>query len=267
VSSRSRLNRGGTSIGAESQRRRPTVLFFGREGCSRTREVLQLLEEHAHSVEFFESRHRGEKLPSRVAAWSGDFIFCFRSFHILSPQQISQAAIGAINFHPGPPEYPGSGCINWALLEGAKQFGVTAHQISEKIDSGKILAVDRFAIRPSDNIETLLSRTHEALGALALRVIDTIFSLDDSGLRAFLGNEPTEHWSGKTRPVRELDKLRQVPIDISRQDLENRIRAVHHPRFPLYVEVAGQNFLFDDSGQPKLSDPTEPGGIAARTDD
>ncbi len=267
MSSRNRLNLGGTSIGAGSEARRPTVLFFGREGCSWTQEVLHFLKKNAHSVEFFESRHRGEQLPSRVTDWSGDLIFCFRSFHILSPQQISQAAIGAINFHPGPPEYPGSGCTNWALLEGANQFGVTAHLIAEKIDSGAILAADRFDIVASDNIETLLSRTHEALGALALRVIDTIFSLDDSGLRAFLTNEPTEHWSGKTRPVGELDKLRHVPVDISREDLENRIRAVHHPRFPLYVEVAGRNFRFDDSGQPKLSDPTEPGGIAARTDD
>lgn len=237
----------GSSTADGVEPRRPTVLFFGREGCSRTREVLKLLQEKAQTVEFFESRHRGDQLPSRVTDWSGDLIFCFRSFHVLSPQQISRATIGAINFHPGPPEYPGSGCTNWALLEGAHHYGVTAHLMAEKIDSGAIIGVNRFEILPSDNIESLLSRTHDALASLASRTIERIFSLDDAGKRSFLASAPVEHWSGRSRPMRELDELRRVPSEISPQELENRIRAVHHPRFPLYVEIAGRKFRLDDS--------------------
>jgi methionyl-tRNA formyltransferase len=228
---------------------RPTVLFFGRHGCPWTQKIYRFLNERAQSVEFFESRHRGELPPKGVMNWSGDLIFSFRSFHILSAYQISRAAIGAINFHPGPPQYPGSGCINWALLDGAKNFGVTAHLMSEKIDSGAILAVDRFEVFPSDDIETLLSRTHEALGKVAMRVIETLFSLDRSGQQAFLATEPTELWTGKAKPMAELDNLRRVPVDISRDDLARRIRAVHHPSFPLYVELAGHNFRLDDSAQ------------------
>jgi methionyl-tRNA formyltransferase len=221
---------------------RPTVLFFGRHGCPWTQKIYQFLLEHAQSVEFFESHHRGELPPDRVMNWSGDLIFSFRSFHILSVDQIRRAAVGAINFHPGPPEYPGSGCINWALLDGAKEFGVTAHLMSEKIDSGAILAVDRFDVFPSDNIETLLSKTHEHLGTVATRIIETLFSLDKPGQRAFLATEPTALWTGKVKPMGELDNLRRVPVDISRADLDKRIRAVHHPSFPLYVELAGHKF-------------------------
>jgi methionyl-tRNA formyltransferase len=237
----------GSSTTDGLEPRRPTVLFFGREGCSRTRDVLKLLEAKAQTVEFFESSHRGEQLPSRVTDWSGDLIFCFRSFHVLSPHQIGRATIGAINFHPGPPEYPGSGCTNWALLEGAKQFGVTAHLIAEKIDSGPILSAERFEIFPTDNIESLLSRTHDALASLALRTIEKIFSLDEPGKRSLLASAPAEQWSGRSRPMRELDELRRVSSEISPQELENRIRAVHHPNFPLYAEIAGRKFRLDDS--------------------
>jgi methionyl-tRNA formyltransferase len=179
--------------------------------------------------------------------WSGDLIFSFRSFHILSVDQIRRAAVGAINFHPGPPEYPGSGCINWALLDGAKEFGVTAHLMSEKIDSGAILAVDRFDVFPSDNVETLLSRTHEHLGQVAMRIIETLFSLDKPGQRAFLATEPTALWTGEAKSMSELDSLRRVPVNISRDELEKRIRAVHHPSFPLYLELGEHNFKLEDS--------------------
>ena len=32
-----------------------------------------------------------------------------------------------INFHPGPPEYPGTGCFNFALYDSANEYGCTAN--------------------------------------------------------------------------------------------------------------------------------------------
>ena len=51
-----------------------------------------------------------------------------------------------INFHPGPPERRGIGCTNYAIYEKSKNYGVTLHEINEKIDSGNILKVKRFKI-------------------------------------------------------------------------------------------------------------------------
>ena len=52
----------------------------------------------------------------------------------------------AINFHPGPPEYRGTGCVNYALYENSKFYGCTAHLINEKVDNGKIIDVKKFNI-------------------------------------------------------------------------------------------------------------------------
>ena len=53
----------------------------------------------------------------------------------------------AINFHPGPPNYRGIGCLNFALLSNEKYYGVTAHIINEKIDNGKILSFKKFRLK------------------------------------------------------------------------------------------------------------------------
>jgi methionyl-tRNA formyltransferase len=61
-----------------------------------------------------------------------DYIFCFRSHFILNKKTISRAKIHAINFHPGPPEYRGIGCVNFSLLNKEKKYGATVHLINEK---------------------------------------------------------------------------------------------------------------------------------------
>ena len=73
---------------------------------------------------------------------------------------LDRAKVAAINFHPGSVEYPGSGCLNWALYDNAEVYGVTAHIINEKIDNGAIIEWRRFPILKQDNVKTLLARAH-----------------------------------------------------------------------------------------------------------
>lgn len=56
------------------------------------------------------------------------------------------AGFGAYNFHPGPPDYPGWGPLNFALYEGARHFGVTAHAMEAAVDSGAIVGASRFPV-------------------------------------------------------------------------------------------------------------------------
>src|SRR4029078_1287121 len=55
-----------------------------------------------------------------------DFIFCFGPL-ILRSVILGAANIAAINFHTGPPEWPGRGSCSFALYGGDKLFGVTSH--------------------------------------------------------------------------------------------------------------------------------------------
>lgn len=53
------------------------------------------------------------------------------------------------NIHPGPPEYPGAHGLVFALFDQAREFGVTAHEMTARVDDGPIVMVDRFHL-PND---------------------------------------------------------------------------------------------------------------------
>ena len=74
----------------------------------------------------------------------------FQNYFIIPRSLLLRSSL-AINFHPGPPDYPGSGMINWALYDQCESFGVTAHLMNEKVDNGKILKVKRFKISKTRN--------------------------------------------------------------------------------------------------------------------
>jgi hypothetical protein len=52
---------------------------------------------------------------------------------------IGRAAIAAVNFHPGPPNYRGTGCVNFALYDGADAYGCTSHLLAPEIEKRKTL--------------------------------------------------------------------------------------------------------------------------------
>ncbi len=75
---------------------------------------------------------------------------------ILKGGLISTPKFGTINFHPAPlPEYKGTAGYNLAILHGLNKWGITAHYIDERIDTGHIINVDRFNI--DKNTETAKS--------------------------------------------------------------------------------------------------------------
>ena len=70
---------------------------------------------------------------------------------IIVPHSILAAlGYGAYNFHPGPPNYPGWAPAHFALYDGARTFGATAHVMTRRVDSGPILGTESFII--PDNV-------------------------------------------------------------------------------------------------------------------
>lgn len=219
------------------------VLFLGRAGCPMSNELIQALRRSTSEVTVFLSSNRGEALPELVRGWKGDFIFAFRSLAILPRAVLDSASASAINFHPGPPEYPGSGSTNFALLEGATSFGVTAHVMDDLVDSGEILRVKRFRIDPHDDLETLTTKTHKKLFSLALQLITAALDKGYVGVAQLKTTKGTE-WSGVRRKIGLIDELSTIDASISQTELRNRVRALHHPDFPLQLHLHGYTFIF-----------------------
>ncbi len=66
------------------------------------------------------------------------------------------------NFHAGIlPEYKGSCTINWAIINGESETGITLHEMTPAVDSGDIVLVEKIEIAPNDTAGTLYERLEE----------------------------------------------------------------------------------------------------------
>ena len=224
------------------------VLFFGRTKCTATEELLSKFMRCDFDVTFVKSRQRGDKLPEDILRWEGEYIICFRSLYLLPKELLDKVKTAAINFHPAPPEYPGSGCINFALYDEAEGYGVTAHVMNELVDNGAILEVRRFPITPCDNLSTVLRRTHSELSNLCSDFISGIYSSDAKFIENKLKTSKNENWYGKARLLKELNELQKVNLNISEDELKRVVRATYIEGYPPIIELHGFKFRLDLEG-------------------
>ena len=219
------------------------VLFMGRNNCDASLKAFSHLQRLGFEVVFVKSKARGEALPEGIENWEGDYIFCFRSLFVLPGYLIDRARIAAINFHPAPTEYPGSGCLNFALYDEADNYGVTAHLMNERVDNGKILECRRFPILKSDTVDSLLDRTHLKLLNLFYDVTTEIGTDGKKYVDKKLVESANKTWSGKARKLSELNKLQTVNIHATREEIERVVRATFTELFPPKIVVHGFEFF------------------------
>jgi len=107
---------------------------------------------------------RSPDFAARVRALAPDFIFSFMFRQLLPGQLLDIPQLGALNLHPSAlPKYRGRSPINWVLVRGEKETGVTLHYMVEKPDRGDIVAQLRFPIAELETALTLHRRaTDEA---------------------------------------------------------------------------------------------------------
>jgi len=71
------------------------------------------------------------------------------AFRILPEVLFTKAKIGAVNLHGSLlPKYRGAAPINWAIINGENETGVTTFFLKQKVDTGNIIAQDKIPISP-----------------------------------------------------------------------------------------------------------------------
>lgn len=88
-----------------------------------------------------------------------DLALSVRFHAILRKRHLRSARLGVVNFHGAPlPEMRGSMCDAMAIIEGRPRFGASLHWMDEGIDTGELLAVERFTIKQTDTVYDLFRR-------------------------------------------------------------------------------------------------------------
>jgi len=218
------------------------ILFFGASNCEASEGILNQMRRNGFDVTHVISKHRGERLPDDIYLWEGDYIVCFRSRFILPDRMLKKARVAAINFHPAPPEYPGSGCANFALYDEVDTYGVTAHLMNEKVDNGTILEVRRFPIRKSDNLPVVLEKTRNELHKLCSDFVTALATVGESYVPAKITEYEGVNWGGEARLLKELEKLQTIDVGIEKPELERIIRATYIDGFPPKITLHGYKF-------------------------
>lgn len=82
---------------------------------------------------------------------------------------------GTFNLHASLlPDYRGAAPINWALMNGERETGVTTFFIDDKIDTGEIILQEKLAITETDTAGTLHDRLMELGADLVLKTVGEI---------------------------------------------------------------------------------------------
>ncbi len=182
----------------------------------------------------------GDKLDEEVRFYNPDFVISFVSPWIIPQEILNSAKIAAINFHPGPPEYPGSGCYNFALYEQSKFYGVTVHHMKEKVDTGDIIMTSYFDISPFDTVETLKLKSMNHL----LYLFDKLLSCIASGEEL---PKSEKKWTRKPFTKKEMYEIFEIdPLKHSEEEIEKRIRAAKYPSCKgAYITLNNKKFYLD----------------------
>ncbi|MBS4035494.1 MAG: methionyl-tRNA formyltransferase [Ignavibacterium sp.] len=105
-------------------------------------------------------------------------LFVVVAFRILPKEVFDIPKYGSFNLHGSYlPKYRGAAPIQWALIHGETETGLTTFKLAEKVDTGNIYLQEILPIFPEDNFESLHDRMSE-LGAQM--VLDTV-NLIESG--------------------------------------------------------------------------------------
>ena len=221
------------------------ILLFVRENCKQSQKVCDYFNSEYFEVFTFVSKKMGEKLPEEVFILNPDFLISFRSLFIIPQRLIDTVNFYSINFHPGPPKYPGSGSVNLALYNDESEFGVTAHLINEYIDNGEIIETINFKIEDDDNVEKLLSKTHSKMYTLFVNVSENLFSNPNKYIENQLKTKEHISWNGQANKISKINKLQKLEINISNEELNRRLRSIHTQEYPLFIEINGYKFFIN----------------------
>ena len=102
-------------------------------------------------------------------------LFVVVAFRMLPKEVWKMPAFGTINLHASLlPNYRGAAPINWALINGDEETGVTTFFIDEAIDSGKIIAQEKVKISLNTNAGALHDELMSLGAELTLKTVAAI---------------------------------------------------------------------------------------------
>lgn len=195
----------------------------------------------------------------KVRSLKPDIIFSFYYRYMISTETLAVPRAGAYNLHGSYlPAYRGRCPVNWVILKGERETGVTLHEMVEKPDAGAIVIQRKVEILHEDTALTLFRKLEQAADGMLKEILPRMIAGDipktpmDLSRGSYYGGRKPEdgriYWE---KPVEEIYNL---------------IRAVTRP-YPGAFGFLGDDMVIfwraepvDGQGRPEPGTVLEQGG-------
>ncbi|MEO8399334.1 MAG: methionyl-tRNA formyltransferase [Ignavibacteriaceae bacterium] len=149
----------------------------------------------------------------------GADLFVVVAFKILPKEVFSIPSKGSFNLHGSLlPKYRGAAPIQWALIKGEKETGVTTFKLEEKVDTGNIYLQKKIKINDDDNFGTL----HDKLSELgAQTVFETVNKIEKGNYKLLQQN------NSEATPAPKITKeICEIDWNKSAEEIHNLVRGL-----------------------------------------
>lgn len=190
------------------------------------------------------SGHRMSDYHNELKKLKPDVILTMGWYYMVDKKTRSFAKYGAWGIHASLlPNYAGGAPLVWAIIEGAKETGVTLFKLDDSVDGGDIIGQVKFEIDEDDTIKDVYSKATEASKEILSRTL-----LSDN-----ISFKPQDKSRIKVYPQRS-PKDGEIDWNWEPEKIKNFIRAQSKPYPGAWTKINGKKVTiwdakidFDDS--------------------
>lgn len=188
-----------------------------------------------NNIPVIRSNGKGDALDEFILEKKPDLLYIVDFRYLLKNSIIQMAPLGALNMHPSKlPEYRGRASINWAILNGETQIGLSVHFVEEGADTGDIIGSEIIELNDDQDVGdalNLLYPKYMDLSKLAIKLIES------GNYTRIKQDETKSSYFPKRKPEDGRIDFSDDPVKI-----KNLIRAVAPP-YPGAFGYIGQEKL------------------------
>src|SRR5688572_19640495 len=173
------------------------------------------------------------------------------AFRMLPEQVWNMPPLGTINVHASLlPKYRGAAPINWAIINGEQQSGVTTFKLTHEIDTGNILLQQKVKIEEDDDAGSLHDKLKYAGAELLVKTVEGIVENKITG-------QPQPQ--GATLHAPKLNtETAKINWNLPAEKIHNLIRGLS-PYPAAFTELKGKVFKIYQSGFKIITPSVSPG--------
>lgn len=170
------------------------------------------------------------------------------AFRMLPEVVWNMPPLGTINLHASLlPNYRGAAPINWAIINGEKETGLTTFRLTHTIDTGDILLQKKLKISDEDNAGNIHDRMMEEGSSL---LVETLQKIESQSIRPISQNEIQQN---EIKPAPKIfTETAEIDWNNSSEKIQNLIRGLS-PYPGAFTFLAGKKLkIFKSESENKL---------------